>query len=79
MLRSGMGLHWCPMSLRTVVWTKPSCSGDPEELICPQVLFFFPGEYMQNRDNLAHLPESRWHLQTLSVYQMLFFRSSVPG
>lgn len=61
------------------MWTEQFCSGDSEEFIRLHTLFFFPGECMQNRDNLAHLPESRWHLQTLSVYQMLFFRSSVPG
>lgn len=42
MLPSGMGLQWCPMSLRTFAWTKQFCSGDPEELICLHVLFFSP-------------------------------------
>lgn len=70
---TGVPCHWghsCGLNSSAQVILKNSSA-------CTH--FFFPGECMQNRDNLAHLPESRWHLQTLSVYQMLFFRSSVPG
>lgn len=42
MLPGGMGLHWCPVSPRTLVWTKQFCSGDPEELSLPARPCFFP-------------------------------------
>ena len=49
MVPSGMGLHWCPMSPRTFVWTKWFCSGDPEELLCLHILFFSWWVYAKQR------------------------------